>query len=46
VLIDDTIDARGLPTTAGSVALQKNVADADSAIVTKLKAAGAAAPKT
>ncbi len=41
VLIDDTIDARGLPTTGGSIALQKNVASADSALVAKLKAAGA-----
>ena len=41
VLIDDTIDARGLPTTAGSIALQKNMPPADSALVAKLKAAGA-----
>jgi Asp-tRNA(Asn)/Glu-tRNA(Gln) amidotransferase A subunit family amidase len=41
VLIDDSIDARGLPTTAGSIALQKNLPGADSALVAKLKAAGA-----
>jgi Asp-tRNA(Asn)/Glu-tRNA(Gln) amidotransferase A subunit family amidase len=41
VLIDDSIDVRGLPTTAGSIALQKNLPAADSALVSKLKAAGA-----
>ena len=41
VLLDDTIDVRGLPTTAGSIALQKTLPSADSAIVAKLKAAGA-----
>src|SRR6476469_10742933 len=40
VLIDDTIDARGLPTTAGSIALQKNLASADSALVAKGRGAG------
>src|SRR5690349_18524724 len=41
VLIDDTIDARGLPTTAGSIALQKSMPNADAPLVARLKAAGA-----
>nr|WP_231135121.1 amidase family protein [Motilibacter deserti] len=41
VLLDDTIDATGLPTTGGSVALQGSTPKNDSAIVAKLKAAGA-----
>ena len=41
VLLDDTIDVRGLPTTAGSIALQKSMPASDAALVTKLKAAGA-----
>ena len=41
VLLDDTIDAHGLPTTGGSIALQNSMPAADSALVAKLKAAGA-----
>ncbi|MDA0183725.1 amidase family protein [Solirubrobacter phytolaccae] len=41
VLLDDTIDAAGLPTTGGSIALQNAKPAADAALVTKLKAAGA-----
>ena len=41
VLLDDTIDAKGLPTTGGSIALQKSMPAADAALVAKLKAAGA-----
>ena len=41
VLVDDFVDVRGLPTTAGSIALQKSMPSADAGLVTKLKAAGA-----
>ena len=41
VLLDDTIDVHGLPTTAGSIALQHTMPADDSKIVAKLKAAGA-----
>ena len=41
VLLDDSIDVLGLPTAAGSIALQHSSPTADSKIVTKLKAAGA-----
>ena len=41
VLLDDVIDAKGLPTTGGSIALQKSLPNADAALVAKLKAAGA-----
>ena len=41
VLVDDFVDVRGLPTTAGSIALQHSMPGADAALVTKLKAAGA-----
>src|SRR3954452_5878793 len=41
VLVDDNIDVHGAPTTAGSIALQKSLPLADSALVAKLKAAGA-----
>ena len=41
VLLDDTIDAAGLPTTGGSIALQGSMPNADAALVAKLKAAGA-----
>jgi Asp-tRNA(Asn)/Glu-tRNA(Gln) amidotransferase A subunit family amidase len=41
VLLDDSIDAAGLPTTGGSIALQGSVPASDSTIVAKLKAAGA-----
>lgn len=41
VLLSDVIDAKGLPTTGGSIALQNAKPTADSKIVAKLKAAGA-----
>ncbi|MDA0166576.1 amidase family protein [Solirubrobacter ginsenosidimutans] len=41
VLLDDVIDVSGLPTTAGSIALQKSMPNSDAALVAKLKAAGA-----
>ncbi|CAN0054450.1 unnamed protein product, partial [Chrysoparadoxa australica] len=41
VLIKDTIDAEGLATTAGSLALAGNVAVDDAAIVARLRAEGA-----
>jgi Asp-tRNA(Asn)/Glu-tRNA(Gln) amidotransferase A subunit family amidase len=41
VLVNDSIDVSGLPTSAGSIALQDEVPSADSTIVARLKAAGA-----
>src|SRR3954471_15035813 len=41
VLVKDNLDVAGLPTTAGNVALQNSVPDRDSAVVAKLRAAGA-----
>jgi amidase len=41
VVVNDSIDASGMPTSAGSIALQDNLPSADSTIVAKLKAAGA-----
>src|SRR5690349_5470677 len=41
VLVKDNLDVAGLPTTAGSVALQNSVPDKDSTVVTRLRAAGA-----
>ena len=41
VLLDDTIDALGLATTAGSIALQHSMPAKDAKLVAKLKAAGA-----
>jgi amidase len=41
VVLDDSIDVFGLPTSADSIALQDSLPAADSRIVTKLKAAGA-----
>ncbi|MCW2968694.1 MAG: Asp-tRNAAsn/Glu-tRNAGln amidotransferase subunit [Solirubrobacteraceae bacterium] len=41
VLLDDSYDVAGMKTSAGSIALQSNTPDADSAVVTKLKHAGA-----
>jgi amidase len=41
ILLDDVIDARGLPTTGGSIALQNSKPAVDSALVAKLKTAGA-----
>lgn len=41
ILVDDTVDVAGTPTTAGTIALQKSVPAKDAALVTKLKKAGA-----
>src|SRR6478735_2167059 len=41
VLVKDNLDVAGLPTTAGSVALQNSIPDRDSGVVAKLRAAGA-----
>jgi Asp-tRNA(Asn)/Glu-tRNA(Gln) amidotransferase A subunit family amidase len=41
VLVDDSIDVRKLPTTAGSIALQDSYPRTDSTVVAKLKLAGA-----
>ena len=41
VLVNDTIDVAGLPTTAGALALKDLVPARDAALVTRLKAAGA-----
>lgn len=41
VLVDDSIDVRGLPTTGGSIALQDSYPRVDASVVTKLKSAGA-----
>ena len=41
VLVNDSIDDSGLPTSAGSIALQDNLPAADAKLVAKLKAAGA-----
>jgi len=41
VLVSDTIDALGLPTSGGSIALQDDLPAANSTIVSKLEAAGA-----
>ena len=41
VLVSDTIDVAGLPTTGGSLALKDVVPAPDAALVTRLKAAGA-----
>ncbi|WP_459804295.1 amidase family protein [Herbidospora sp. RD11066] len=41
VLLNDTIDAKSLATTGGSIALQGTKPAADAALVAKLKAAGA-----
>jgi amidase len=41
VLVSDTIDVAGLPTTGGSLALKDVVPATDAALVTRLKAAGA-----
>ena len=41
VLVKDNLDAAGLPTTAGSVALENSIPDKDSPVVAKLRAAGA-----
>jgi Asp-tRNA(Asn)/Glu-tRNA(Gln) amidotransferase A subunit family amidase len=41
ILLSDVIDAKGLPTTGGSIALQDARATKDAALVAKLEAAGA-----
>ena len=41
VIVKDNLDAAGIPTTAGSVALENSVPDKDSPVVAKLRAAGA-----
>src|SRR3954463_4697742 len=41
VLVKDNLDAAGMPTTAGSVALENSVPDRDSTVVARLRAAGA-----
>ncbi|HEY4097442.1 MAG TPA: amidase family protein, partial [Baekduia sp.] len=41
VLVDDSFDVDGTPTTAGSIALQHSVPTQDSKVVAQLKAAGA-----
>jgi len=41
VLVDDSIDVKGLPTTGGSIALQESFPKADSTIVARLRKAGA-----
>src|SRR5215468_1897228 len=41
VLVKDNLDAAGIPTTAGSVALEHSVPDRDSTVVARLRAAGA-----
>ncbi|WP_440121123.1 amidase family protein [Tenacibaculum sp. Ill] len=41
ILIKDNIDAAGMITTAGAVALQNNLTDSDAFIVKKIKEAGA-----
>jgi amidase len=41
VLVKDTIDVAGLPTTAGSLALSTNAAAADAEVVARLRAEGA-----
>lgn len=41
VLLKDNIDARGMATTAGSLALAENIADKDAPLVAQLREAGA-----
>lgn len=41
VLVKDNIDVKGMPTTAGSVALEKSYPARDAALVTSLREAGA-----
>jgi amidase len=41
VIVKDNLDAAGIPTTAGSVALENSIPDRDSPVVAKLRAAGA-----
>lgn len=41
VLVDDSINALGMPTSGGSIALEDDMPSADATLVAKLKAAGA-----
>lgn len=41
LLVGDTIDVRGMPTTGGALALQRNVPARDAALVRRLERAGA-----
>ena len=41
VLVNDSVDVLGLPTTGGSIALQHSMPRADAELVSRLKAAGA-----
>ena len=41
MLVKDNLDVAGMPTTAGSVALERSIPDRDSPVVAKLRAAGA-----
>jgi amidase len=41
VMVKDNLDAAGIATTAGSVALETSIPDRDSTVVAKLRAAGA-----
>lgn len=41
VLVADVVDVKGLPTTGGSIALQRTLAKKDAPLVAKLRAAGA-----
>ena len=41
VIVKDNLDAAGIPTTAGSVALENSIPEKDSPVVAKLRAAGA-----
>jgi amidase len=41
VVVDDSVNVTGLPTSAGSIALEDNMPAADATLIAKLKAAGA-----
>jgi amidase len=41
VLVDDSIDATGMPTSTGTIALENDLPAADATLVARLKAAGA-----
>ncbi|HEX4482893.1 MAG TPA: amidase family protein, partial [Solirubrobacteraceae bacterium] len=41
VVVDDSIDAMGMPTSGGSIALEDDLPSADATLVAKLRAAGA-----
>ncbi|GGI93572.1 amidase [Polymorphobacter multimanifer] len=46
ILIKDNIDVKGMPTTAGSLALKDNLSGRDAPLVARLRAAGAVIPGT